>query len=122
MFTYNTIGDYMGDKEHFKEFVRKNPSLIKYVRDGSKSWQDFYELYNLYGENDSVWDEFLKVSSVTSSFDLLSWLKGIDLDGIQNSVQSIQRVLGVVQDFTNKDSSSMTEEYKPRPIYKHVED
>lgn len=112
----------MSDKDQFKEFVKKNPNLIKFVRDGSKSWQDFYELYNLYGEDNNVWDEFLKVSTISSSFDLVSWLKQIDLDGIQSGVQSIQRVLGVVQDFTNKESSSDNQEYQPRPVYKHFED
>lgn len=109
----------MGDKDAFKDFVRSNPNLIKFVKDGKKSWQEFYELFSLYGENNSVWDEYLN-SNVTHSFDFSSWLKGIDLDGIQDSIASIQRVLGVVQDFSNKDS--VTEEYKPRPMYKHFED
>ncbi len=113
----------MNDKSQFKEFVKKNPGLIKHVRNGSKTWQDFYEIFNLYGENNSVWDEFLKESSSTSqSVDFISWLKGIDLDGIQNGVESIQRVLGVVQDFTNKDNVLPKDEYKPRPLYKHFED
>ena len=109
----------MGDKSAFKEFVKGNPSLIKYVKDGKKTWQDFYELFSLYGSSDSVWNEYLN-NDVGRSFDFSSWLKGIDLDGIQDSIASIQRVLGVVQDFTNMDST--TEEYKPRPMYKHFED
>ena len=109
----------MGDKSAFKDFVRSNPSLIKYVKDGKKTWQDFYELFSLYGTSDSVWSEYLS-NDVERSFNFSSWLKGIDLDGIQDSIASIQRVLGVVQDFTNKDSS--IEEYKPRPMYKHFED
>ena len=109
----------MGDKNEFKEFVRNNPNLIKYVNEGKKSWQDFYELFSLYGTSSSVWDDYLN-SSVTHSFDFSSWLKGIDLDSVQESINSIQRVLGVVQDFTNKDSS--TEIYEPRPMYKHFDD
>lgn len=109
----------MGDKTAFKEFVKANPNLIKYVKEGKKTWQDFFELFSLYGSSDSIWNEYLGTSS--HSFDFSSWLKGIDLDGIQDSISSIQRVLGVVQDFTNKDSST-TEEYKPRPVYKHFED
>ena len=40
-------------KEEFKTFVKKNPKLIKYVQDGSSSWQKFYEIYenlNNYGD------------------------------------------------------------------------
>lgn len=111
----------MGDKTAFKDFVRANPNLIKYVKDGKKSWQDFFELFSLYGSSDSVWNEYLNPGVSSRSFDITSWLKGIDLDSIQDSISSIQRVLGVVQDLANNDSS-VNEEYKPRPIYKHFED
>ena len=115
------MGDTMNSKEEFKEFVRNNPNLIKYVRSGEKTWQNFYELFSLYGADSSAWDEYLSVSSSTST-DFFSWIKSIDMDGIQDGIASIQRVLGVVQDFANKDSSSNTDEYKPRPLYKHFED
>lgn len=119
--TYNTIGDCMGDKAAFKDFVRENPNLIKYVKEGKKTWQDFFELFSLYGTSDSVWNEYLG-SNVSSQFDFVSWLKGIDLDGVQDGIASIQRVLGVVQDFTNKDSVDSKDDYQPRPLYKHFED
>lgn len=108
-------------KLEFKEFVKNNPSLVKYVRDGSKTWQNFYELYSLYGEDKSVWKEYLSVGESVGSLDFFSWIKSIDVDSIQDGIASIQRVLGVVQDLTNKDSVS-NDEYKPRPLYKHFED
>lgn len=111
----------MGDKDAFKDFVRENPNLIKYVKEGKKTWQDFFELFSLYGTSDSVWNEYLG-SNVSSQFDFVSWLKGIDLDGVQDGIASIQRVLGVVQDFTNKDSVDSKDDYQPRPLYKHFED
>lgn len=114
----------MNSKDEFKEFVRNNPNLIKYVRNGSKTWQNFYEIFNLYGSNDDVWREYLREEKTESahSLDFVTWLKALDLDSIQNGVASIQRVLGVVQDFTNKDDVSSNEEYTPRPLYKHFED
>ena len=51
----------------------------------------------------------------------MSFIKSIDVDSVQDGIQSIQRVLGVVQDLTNKDSV-VSDEYKPRPLYKHFED
>jgi len=111
------MGDTMGVKEEFKEFVKSNPNLVKYVRDGKKTWQDFFEIYSLYGNDNSVWDEYIGASSV----DMFSWLKSIDVDGIQSGISSIQRVLGVFQDFVNKDSEKK-EDYEPRPLYKHFED
>ena len=32
--------------DDFKEFVRNNNHLISYIKNGSKSWQDFYEIYD----------------------------------------------------------------------------
>ena len=113
----------MNNKEDFKEFVRNNPKLIKYVKSGEKTWQNFYEIFSLYGTQEEAWSEYLSTSnSKSESVDLMSFIKSIDLDSIQNGVSSIQRVLGVVQDLTNKDSTPVKEEYKPRPLYKHFED
>ena len=45
-------------KENFKSFVKKNPKLVKYVKNGESSWQKFYEIYDLYGESDEAWREY----------------------------------------------------------------
>lgn len=113
----------MNKKEEFKEFVKKHPRLVKFIKEGNKTWQDFFEIYDIYGEDKEAWKEYLPVAATNSSpIDFVSWIKNIDLDTIQNGVNSLQRVLGVVQDLGNKDSSNPTEEYKPRPMYKHFED
>ena len=123
-------------KEQFKEFVKKNPILIKYVDSNEMTWQKFYEMYDLYGDDNSVWDKYLvsdtnknnSISDITktSAFtDFIAFLKTINLDSLQEGIGSIQRVLGVFQDFSgNKDSVDNTDkkEYKPRPLYKHFDD
>ena len=50
----------MANVEEFKGFVKKNPKLTKFIRDGSMSWQKFYELYDIYGEDNSVWKPYLE--------------------------------------------------------------
>ena len=40
----------MTNVDNFKSFVKKNPNLISYVRNGNMTWQKFYEIYDLYGE------------------------------------------------------------------------
>ena len=113
-------------KEEFKVFVQKNPKLISYVRDGSMTWQKFYEMHDLYGEDNPVWDEYLGVAeaaAVTETAGISSitdFMKNIDLDSIQNGVNSMQRVLGLFQDIGG--NKTKKEEYKPRPLYKHFED
>jgi len=49
-------------------------------------------------------------------------VENLNLDSVQNGVNSLQRVLGVVQDLGGKDDTKPKDEYKPRPLYKHFED
>ena len=49
----------MNKKDEFKNFVKKNPSLIKHVKDGSMSWQKYYEIYDMYGEDENVWKDYI---------------------------------------------------------------
>lgn len=124
----------MTKKDEFKEFVRKNPRLISYVKKGDMNWQKFYEIYDLYGEEESAWSSYLikeeELRNVTTTAttgigfnEIINFIKNIDLDSVQEGVNSVQRVLGVIQDLNVKDDSkSKKEEYKPRPLYKHFED
>lgn len=129
-------------KDEFKEFVKNNPKLIKYVKSNEMTWQKFYEMYDLYGSEDNVWKDYIGetkeeikneekiikgaksgIAGLTLS-DVVNWFKNVDLDGIQEGIGNVQRVLGVVQDFSKKDNNSnaQKETYKPRPLYKHFED
>ena len=120
----------MANKEEFKEFVKKNPRLITFIKNGDMTWQKFYEIYDLYGGESDAWKDFLSASVETTTSaesksqatsDLMSWIKGIDLDSVREGVNSLQRVIGVMQDFGSS-KQTKTEEYKPRPLYKHFED
>ena len=124
-------------KEEFKEFVKKNPKLISYVKNNEMTWQKFYEMYDLYGEDSSIWKEYIDdklinknnnnmtkgvISGLTLS-ELVNWFKNVNLDGIQEGIGNVQRVLGVVQDLSKGEKTNNTEStYKPRPLYKHFED
>lgn len=118
----------MDKMTNFKEFVKKNPSLLKFVREEKMTWQNFYEMYDLYGESNDIWNEYIKKEEVitnTSSIgmlDVLNWLKTINLDKMQESISSVQRVLGVLEDLGTNNTTNTKPEYKPRPIYKHFED
>lgn len=122
----------MANVDEFKGFVKKNPKLTKFIRDGSMSWQKFYELYDIYGENNDVWKPYLEeevreAKAAATGFtlaDTINFIKNIDLDSIQDGISSIQRVVGVVSDLTSKNKTPTTpkSEYKPRPLYKHFED
>ena len=123
-------------KDEFKEFVKKNPGLINYVKNNEMTWQKFYEIYDLYGEDENAWKNYIKKEetsndnkSVNTSVgalsitDFINWFKNIDLDGLQQGIGNVQRVLGLVGELSNKNTSGEQKStYKPRPLYKHFED
>ena len=116
--TYNLLGDCMSSKDEFKAFVRSNPSLLAYVNEGNMTWQKFYEMYDLYGNNSSVWDKYLKDNKTS---DLFTWIKNIDINKVEDGVNSIRRVLSVLSEVGNSTSSEVSS-YTPRPLYRHFED
>ena len=129
---------YVDDINNFKSFVRKNPNLIAYVRDGSMSWQKFYELYDLYGEDNSIWDSYINKkidntstsrtsdNSSKSNFSLgniLDMAKNIDANRLSDGISALQKAIGLFGDIISKDSTSGTNSsYTPRPIYRKFDD
>lgn len=111
-------------KEEFKLFVKKNPRLLRYINSGEMTWQKFYEMYDMYGEESDVWNKYLIESKESNNFsmgDILNHFKNINLDSVSESINSIQRVLGVLGDLTGSKTVN-TNNYEPKPIYKHFDD
>ncbi len=109
-------------KETFKEFVRKNPRLVTYVNKGEMNWQKFYEMYDMYGETNEVWNPYLtEPKKEEPKKDFLEYFKNVNLDSVQESIASIQRVLGVLGDLVVKDETPKAT-HEPKPIYKHFDD
>ncbi len=116
-------------KETFKTFVKKKPELAQLVAGGSMTWQKLYETYDLYGEDESVWNNIgkqnvtpaTKTSSFTSFSALTELLKNIDLETVQKGVSGLQKAIGLLQEITNKKEETPPP-YEERPIYKYYED
>lgn len=109
-------------KEEFKNFVKKNPKLIKYIKNKEMTWQSFYEIYDMYGEDEEAWKPYLKEEkkSEVNNIDFMKYIKNIDLDAVQESINSIQRVLGVVSDLAVKNNTDTSSQIKP--LYQHLDD
>ena len=122
----------MSKKEEFKAFVKLHPELIKFVKSNEMTWQKFYEIYSLYGKENSVWDKYFKdleedsSSSSKESFsvtDLINMVKKVDLNSVQKNITNISKALGLIQSLvTKEDTSAQTDTYTPRPLYKKFED
>jgi hypothetical protein len=126
----------MTNIDSFKLFVKKNPNLITYVRSGDMSWQKFYELYDLYGEDHSVWNDYLVKkdirkendrvttnNNISSSYlsNIFDMVKNIDADKLQNGITSMQKAIGLFGEMLVKDKTDVST-YMPRPIYRKFDD
>ena len=114
-------------KEAFKLFVQKNPQLVNYVTSNKMTWQQFYEIYDLYGENNSIWNNFkdtnkeMNTSLITVVKELFNQIKGIDLNSVQKTLTSLDKAIEAFKGFnTNNDVN--TTDFGERPKYKYFED
>lgn len=119
-------------KETFKSFARLHPELGSYVISNDVSWQKLYELYEIYGENSSVWNQYLKrettkqIATTLSDNpinDIVSTIKKIDLNSVQKGVNNLQKTIGLLQDIgIGSDKKTSVAPYESRPMYKYFED
>lgn len=115
-------------KKDFKAFVRSYPNLINYVENGTKTWQDFYEMYDIYGENNEVWNKYKEniktedhpkksISMADTSLkEIFNIIKKIDLDQVKKGAEGLQKAISLVQGLSPK------QDYQPRPLYQHLDD
>ena len=119
--------------DSFKEFVRNNNYLINYTKNGTKTWQDLYEMYDLYGEDSDAWNKYLNedtrnnnqtTAPKTPNYveEIVRMAKNIDMDKVQEGITSLQKTLGLFGDLFASKSSSNTKEYNPRPLYRRFDD
>lgn len=123
----------MEKKEAFKTFASKHPELVQHIKNGSMSWQQFYEIYDIYGEEDSAWKDYLKKSDSTTTEEpkkdavsaITEKLSNINMDSIQEHIKTAQKALNLVSELTTKGGAGVAAAkgpVSPRPINKFFED
>ena len=111
------MGEVMNKKEEFKEFLKRNSYLSRFVNDGSTTYQKLFETYDIYGENSEVWNEFrnakhsnigdTKVNDSVKS--VLNNLKNVDLDKLEENISSLEKALGFLEEIVLSRSEKKTE-------------
>lgn len=106
-------------KEDFKLFVNNHKELIKYVNTDKMTWQKFYDMYELYGENNSIWNEYFETKEDNIS-NILEKIKNLDPDEVSKNINTITKALAVIGSLFTKDE--VKDIYEPMPMYKKFED
>ena len=124
----------MVKKEAFKNFIKTKPELVGYVEKGEMTWQKFFELYDIYGEDEKIWSKYKGSENRNSSSvmdgisKITNMVKNVDMDSIKNHINSAQKALDLVQDLTSKKSNTPNINSlskgpaAPRPLNKFFED
>ena len=113
----------MNNLDSFKLFVKANPNFATFIKDGTMTWQKFYELYDMYGEDSSIWDDFKIVKKNTPTIsDIVSLAKKIDVNKLQDGVNSLSKAVGLFSDLFTGNNDNNNDSYKPRAIYQRFDD
>ena len=108
-------------KESFKLFAKKHPELATKVINNNISWQKLYELYEIYGEDNTIWNNYLS-SETTNIKDIINNIKNLDLSSVQKTINNLQKTLSVIQDIGVGQLNNSSLPYEKKPLYKYFED
>ena len=113
----------MDKKAQFKEFVSKHPELVTYVKNKENTWQDFYEIYDIYGEDETAWNKYFEsnTTNTASIGELTNLFKNINMDNVQKHITNAQKAVTLIQELTNKGTTNIVNK-TPRPITKFFGD
>lgn len=114
-------------KEGFKSFARIHPELANNVIEGKITWQKLYELYDIYGENSTIWEKYLigNENIETKFSDIISTIKNIDMKTVQDGIENMQKAISLLQGIglnSSKSIGAQNTSYEARPMYKYFED
>ena len=110
----------MDKKTSFKEFVSHHPELITFVKNKESTWQDFYEIYDIYGEDENAWNKYFNNNN-DSIGELTNLFKNVNMDNVQNHINNAQKAVSLIQELTNKSTPNIVSK-TPRPITKFFGD
>ena len=102
----------------FKEFIKDKEFLIDKVNAGETSWQKLYEIYDLYGEDASIFkieansnENEEKANNEGKVNSILKAFEGVDVNKINENLEGVRKILAVLSEFSKKD------DVKPKRTY-----
>ena len=112
----------MNNLESFKKFVRENPNFATYIKDGTMTWQKFYELYDMYGEDSSIWDEYKENKKSPTLNEIINMAKKIDMNKLQDGVNSLSKAVGLFSDLFASKGTTNNQNFAKRAVYQRFDD
>ncbi len=115
----------MSRMDEFREFVSKYPGIKEDVLNGTYTWQNIYENWVILGENDSLWNKYKVANQTTKSTNntlddllqqtniksVINYVKNIDPDSINKTLNTVQKVLQITQSFGSRPTGIYNNNY-----------
>ena len=101
----------MSKIEEFKKFMYRHPEYVDYAKSNNISFQTYFELYDIYGEDESVWKKYTTKSIVDgiNIKNVLSSIKNINLDSLEENISSIQKAVMLIEELVKKENTDTGE-------------
>lgn len=102
----------MDKLQEFKEFVRQNEHVYELVKTNKYSWQQLYEYYDLYGAEAQIFQKEVNNNTVSNRnmiSDLIKATKSIDMNKVNEGLESLKKVADIFSGFTALKSESNNE-------------
>lgn len=104
----------MDKKEEFKKFIGKHPEVIKYIKNNETSFQNLFEIYDIYGDDEKVWEKYFKYDDKGDKIgELTNLIKNINLDNVEKYINNAGKAIGILQELTKKTPESLVKVDKP---------
>jgi len=98
----------MDKLDEFKNFIKDKPFLKEKVNNKETTWQSLYETYDLFGKDADIFKDQQKINFDNNSRNngpnsLLKMFEGVNLDKINENLEGVKKILGVLGEFTKKE-------------------
>ena len=112
--------------EKFKEFIKDKEFLIDKVTNKEVTWQSLYEIYDLYGEDASIFknetikedkEEQRETNNENKINNLLKAFEGVDVNKINENLEGVRKILAVLGEFSKDDIKPKRTYSKPNNGY-----
>lgn len=116
----------MDKKEEFKKFANKNKYLASLVNEGKSTWQKLYETFDIYGEDDDIWNTFKsvkekKLESKLSIKNVIDNIKKIDVDKLEENIGSLEKALGFLESLIGSKEEKKVEKIEKKKSINDIE-
>ncbi len=91
----------MSKIDDFKLFIRNNPKIYKSVINKKTTWQELYEMYDIYGENSDIWDEYINYEDSFNIKTIIKNLRSINSETLETNIDNLQRATKFLEDVTS---------------------